>query len=199
MKRQEIARITLNLLAEEGFTVSVNRIAQEAGLSKGSLYVYFDSRDELILCALKDWTDQLIQYAGGSLESMKDTPERFRDYCSTITEGFVKDPRALKILVAVVQMSFEDKSLFEESDALAQYIGFFRKAVVEIIESGVKAGVFAPESAKSPQVTAINILAFLDGLALHYWMGRDFDIEEQVNAFVDRMLGTRYSESSGAQ
>ena len=196
-KRLEIARITLDLLADEGFTVSVSRIAEKAGLSKGSLYVYFESREELILFALKDWTAQLMHFAGGSLESMRETPERFREYCYMVTEEFVKDPRALKIIVTVVQMSFENQALFQENNALAEYFEFFRRVVIDVIEAGVRTGVFAPEVADEPRVTAINILAYLDGLALHYWMGRDFNIEDQVNQFVDRMLGTSASEDCG--
>ena len=196
-KRLEIARIALDLLADEGFTVSVSRIAEKAGLSKGSLYVYFESREELILFALKDWTAQMMHFTGGSLESLQEAPERFREYCCLVSEEFVKDPRALKILVTVVQMSFENQELFQENNALAEYFRFFRKVIIGVIEAGVKVGVFVPEIAENPRVTAINILAYLDGIALHYWMGRDFSIEQQVNQFIDRMLGTSTLENPG--
>jgi AcrR family transcriptional regulator len=188
-KREEIAKIALNLLADEGFNVPVSRIAQKVGLSKGSLYVYFESRDELILFALKSWTVELMQFSDGNLDSIKDSPEQFRDYCYAATEGFVQDPRSLKIMVAIVQLSFSNKTLLREGNVFLEYMQFFRRVVIDVIESGVKAGIFAPESAKSPRVTVINILAFLDGLALHYWMGSDFDIKEQIDHFLNNMLG----------
>ena len=48
-KRQAILNATLGLIAENGFHgTSMSKVAQEAGVSAGSIYNYFASKDELI-------------------------------------------------------------------------------------------------------------------------------------------------------
>ena len=48
-KRQAILDATLGLISENGFHgTAMLKIAQEAGVSAGSIYHYFDSKDELI-------------------------------------------------------------------------------------------------------------------------------------------------------
>ena len=48
-RRSELARVALRLWAERGFDrVSVAAIATEAGVSKGTFYLYFESKDALL-------------------------------------------------------------------------------------------------------------------------------------------------------
>lgn len=48
-KRQAILDATLGLISQNGFHgTAMAKIAQEAGVSTGSIYTYFDSKDELI-------------------------------------------------------------------------------------------------------------------------------------------------------
>ena len=48
-KRQAILDATLRLISKNGFHgTAMSKIAQEAGVSTGSIYHYFDSKDELI-------------------------------------------------------------------------------------------------------------------------------------------------------
>lgn len=49
-KKREIALAALPVFAEEGFSsVSVARIAKAAGVGKGTIYLYFASKDEVVL------------------------------------------------------------------------------------------------------------------------------------------------------
>jgi AcrR family transcriptional regulator len=49
-RRHEIAEVALKLWAEKGFgATSVAAIAREAGIAKGTFYLYFESKDALLL------------------------------------------------------------------------------------------------------------------------------------------------------
>lgn len=65
-ERQEaILRAALDEFATHGFTeASLNRIIAAAGLSKGSMYYYFDSKDDLYAHLLRVQVEQLIARAG---------------------------------------------------------------------------------------------------------------------------------------
>ena len=48
-KRSLIMKVALELFAEEGYhNTSISKIASRAGISKGLLYNYFDSKEDLI-------------------------------------------------------------------------------------------------------------------------------------------------------
>lgn len=56
---QKVIQTARDLFLKEGvFTVSVNRIAQESGLSAMSLYRYFGTREDLILAVWKNALDE---------------------------------------------------------------------------------------------------------------------------------------------
>ncbi len=53
-RREELADVALRLWAEKGFDqTSVAAIAREAGVAKGTFYLYFDSKDALLLDVLR--------------------------------------------------------------------------------------------------------------------------------------------------
>ncbi len=59
-KKQYIVEAALVLFSEKGFRqTSVQEIAEEAGISKGSFYRYFPSKTDLIQTMLKDYQDKI--------------------------------------------------------------------------------------------------------------------------------------------
>ena len=53
-RRTALADVALKLWAERGFDqTSVEAIAREAGISKGTFYLYFESKDALLLDVLR--------------------------------------------------------------------------------------------------------------------------------------------------
>lgn len=60
-RKVQIMNVALELIAEEGFNkVSISKIAKKAEISKGLMYNYFKSKEELILLVMLDGFDQLI-------------------------------------------------------------------------------------------------------------------------------------------
>ena len=60
-KKREIMDAALNLFAEKGFAAaSINMIAKRAGISKGLIYNYFESKEELITTILNSGFDEFL-------------------------------------------------------------------------------------------------------------------------------------------
>ena len=58
-KREQILQAALTRFASQGYHhTTVDDIAREAGLSKGSIYVHFDSKKELFLSAFIRFLDE---------------------------------------------------------------------------------------------------------------------------------------------
>jgi len=58
-QRQRFAEAAMRLIARDGFEgMTMRAVAAEAGLSYGSLFHYFDSKDELLIHAVRQLTDR---------------------------------------------------------------------------------------------------------------------------------------------
>ena len=63
-KRKQIARSCCNLFLKYGFNnISVNSLAKNAGIAKGTIYEYFSSKEDIILelmCCLQEEYDKKV-------------------------------------------------------------------------------------------------------------------------------------------
>ncbi|MEN5061704.1 TetR/AcrR family transcriptional regulator [Luteimonas sp. TWI1416] len=73
------AQAALDLIAEAGVqAVAVEPLARRLGVTKGSFYWHFPSRDALLQAALERWENVEQEALFGALESMPDARERLR-------------------------------------------------------------------------------------------------------------------------
>ena len=73
------AQAALDLIAEQGVAaVAVEPLARRLGVTKGSFYWHFPSRDALLQAALERWEKAEQEMVFGSLEAVPDPRERLR-------------------------------------------------------------------------------------------------------------------------
>jgi AcrR family transcriptional regulator len=71
-RQERVIRVAAEEFAARGYEgASVNRIAEGAGMSKGSLYYYFEDKADLYATVVERATARMIELAGGfSMESL---------------------------------------------------------------------------------------------------------------------------------
>ena len=73
------AREALDQIAEQGVaSVAVESLARRLGVTKGSFYWHFPSRDALLQAALERWETAEQEIVFGSVENVSDPRERLR-------------------------------------------------------------------------------------------------------------------------
>ena len=61
-KRSHILKVALNVFGEEGYHASsINRIAKKAGISKGLIYIYFESKEDLLNTLVFDIAGSILE------------------------------------------------------------------------------------------------------------------------------------------
>src|ERR1044072_3650169 len=70
-----LVEATARILVEDGFDkASTNRIADVAGVSVGSLYQYFPTKEALVLAVIEGYNRVVLQLVRGTLEKIDALP-----------------------------------------------------------------------------------------------------------------------------
>jgi AcrR family transcriptional regulator len=188
-RKREIALASIDLLARNGFaTTSVSQIAQAAGVGKGTIYEYFDTKEELISFALVVWIEELAVDVERRLEGVDDPEERLRALAQGSVEVFISDERSIQVAIKLFQDMLTSGPALG-TDLVREAFRGLRQAIIDTLLDGISRGTFRPEIARDAERIAINLTAYLDGIGLHYYMSqRFFDLREQVDHQVDLLL-----------
>jgi len=87
-KRQEIVCAAREVFAQRGFTAAtLDEIAEKAEFGKGTLYSYFQSKDELFESVLADIIDEFIEIAARTCANQdRGIRESYLDFARTLLE-----------------------------------------------------------------------------------------------------------------
>ena len=92
---------TARILVRESFEgVSTNRIAEEAGVSIGSLYQYFPSKEALVAAVIDRHHDELMEVVRGTLAEVVTLPmaQAVRRLVTVAIEAHRVDPKLHRVL-----------------------------------------------------------------------------------------------------
>ena len=189
-KRRDIARAAMEVFSERGFdATSMSLVAGSAGVGKGTIYEYFDSKDEMIAAAILIWLEDIIEGARSLSQRIEDPELRLRTFVSESMSEFTRDQSAIQTSISVFQVVLSNLDNSKWSDPIQSAFKDTWKIIVQIIMDGHEKGVFNISDQGEAEKIAINLLAFLDGICLHYYAsGGRFDLMTQVDHYMKYLL-----------
>ena len=76
-KRERILNAAVRVFAKNGFYATrVSEVAKAAGVADGTIYLYFRSKDELLVSLFEDRVERLLAYMKHELPLRKDSREK---------------------------------------------------------------------------------------------------------------------------
>jgi AcrR family transcriptional regulator len=96
-----LVEATARILVREGFDrASTNRIAEKAGVSVGSLYQYFPSKEALVAAVIDRHHDELMHVVRGALAEVASLPlkQAVRKLVAAAIEAHRVDPKLHRVL-----------------------------------------------------------------------------------------------------
>jgi len=137
-KKQGILDATLKLITERGFhDTPMSLVAKEAGVAAGTIYHYFDSKEELIsklYSSLKAKMGEALVEKESNSKSIKD---RFFRFWENLYRFFLLHPQEFKFLEQYANSPLVDKSVREENKSHYQ-------GILNFMEEGMQVGVLRP-------------------------------------------------------
>lgn len=189
-KKRDIAIAAMTVFTDNGFeAASMNQIAREAGIGKGTIYEYFSSKDELIAVSIRIWMDNMIAEMERALEKISDPEARLKAYVHSFVQMFLTDEKMPRLIVSVFQlfMTKHNDSSYEDTLRIMFRAGV--SSVEKILLEGMEKGVFRIATYEEAEKIAVNLVAFLDGICLDYLTTSGaFDLMEQVDHYMKYLL-----------
>jgi TetR/AcrR family transcriptional regulator, cholesterol catabolism regulator len=143
----------LQLFEEEGYdAASVQRIVDEAGLTKGAFYHHFESKEEV----LHEIHDQFMDYQLERLRTVVARDEPADVLLRQVMTEVLMEPIGIyrsEITVFLHEQRFLSRDAFSEVYAKRDE---FERLVVQLIERGIDEGVFRPTG--PPRLVAFAVI-----------------------------------------
>ena len=165
IRRNQILDAATKVFVRLGFQhARMDDIVEESGLSKGTLYWYFKSKEDIINAISRRLFTGELEKLEGLLEAEGTASERLMQLTNYRVAG-------LKRMSNLVPIIFEFYAVAVHQQWVKQFIGeyfkHFRGLLEDLIQQGIDRGEFYPVNAAE---TAISLASMYEGLTIHWLM-----------------------------
>jgi len=169
--RDKLLESAATLFLEKGYdAISVNDICKHAGVSKGSFYHYFETKQVLFMTLMENWSNKVMQSVlsqpisddSVAKEILIEMPHHFNEAFAVIPKGF-------SILVDFWRQAMSDPAIWKMAvDPYRYFTGFF----IRIIQTGKLDGSIRQD------VESEVLARLLVAVAMGYLLEAAFDQEK---------------------
>jgi TetR/AcrR family fatty acid metabolism transcriptional regulator len=183
-KRDLLIRAAIDTFAARGFfNAQVADVARAAGVAAGTVYLYFRSKDDLLISIFERTMTTAIAEGRQSIAGMSDPVDRLREVARLHLDRLGRD----RALAVVFQVELRQSTKFMErfsATQLRDYLGIIR----DVIADGQAQQVFRPEL--NPTLAAKLFFGALDEMATNWILSRRrYSLAGQADAIVDFFVG----------
>lgn len=182
-KRDTILRAATQVFARRGFFQSqVADIARAAGVAAGTVYLYFRSKDDLLVSIFERTMKETLAEAESAIAVVADPRERLRRMARLHLQRMGAD----RDLAIVFQVELRQSTKFMErfsSTYLREYLGIIRNTIAE----GQASGAFRKDF--NPTIAAKALFGAIDEMATNWILTqRKYALAAQADEVIDIFL-----------
>jgi TetR/AcrR family fatty acid metabolism transcriptional regulator len=182
-KRERILRAAVDVFAQNGyFNAKVSEIAKAAGVADGTIYLYFDNKEDVLITIFREHTRNYLLSLERELMPVRRHEDRIRTAIRHHLETLGRD-RALAVVSQVeLRHSLKFMSLLSQQE-VADYLNIIRK----IVEQGQTEGTFRRNL--HPQLVAKSVFGILDEMVTSWILSeKDYNLGDQAEQIADLIL-----------
>ena len=181
-KHQQIIDAATRIFARKGFfQARVSDIAREAGVADGTIYLYFDNKDDILISLFEEQMKAVLDDMIGKLAEETDPVEKLRQFALAHLSLIEKN----KNMAEIIQVELRQSSRFMKeykNERFAQYLDL----IADIVEEGQQKGVFRPDII--PGIAKRAFFGALDEMS-RFWVlssRKEYDIRtaaQQISSY----------------
>lgn len=182
-KRERILRAAVDVFATHGyFNAKVAQIAKAAGVADGTIYLYFDGKEDLLITIFREYARNYLRSLEQHLANINRADERLRVAVRHHLETLGRD-RALAVVSQVeLRHTLKFMSLFSQQE-VADYLNVIRN----VVEQGQQEGTFRRNV--HPQLVAKFVFGVLDEMVTSWILSeKEYDLPAQSEQVADLIL-----------
>lgn len=182
-RRKQILEAALAVFSEKGFhAANVSDVAARAGVSQGTIYWYFESKEELVSAAILLFVEDLAEQTLAFTKMGETSADKLRAVAASMEQLTESGSQLFTMFLEFWASSpRREEAAGLWMDLLAQYKDVF----VALVEEGIDSGEFRQVDAEG---VVWAIMAAYDGLAAYAMLKPDLDVVRASQAFTDALL-----------
>lgn len=182
-KYRRILDAAIDVIAEKGFHSSrVSDIAERAGVADGTVYLYFKSKEQILMTALDGAFESFYRRAKEELASSADAPAKLR----TLARLHLRSLSQHRSLAVVLQTELRQSAKFLAEFSHRELKGYF-DLIREIIREGQQAGRIRREV--PDKIAAACLFGALDEMVTSWVLSsREWDLAAAADPVIDLLL-----------
>ena len=161
-RRREILAAATRVFARKGYHAArVSDVAREAGVAQGTVYLYFGSREEILIAAFGAFAEGMMAGVGEAIGAEELAIDRLRSVVRAVLSSMETEPELSKVMLdfwsagAFGAKGSEGEPGIDLGEIYAEYRGIFGRLLGEAKEEGSVRGDL-PEDAPAVIVGAIE-------------------------------------------
>jgi AcrR family transcriptional regulator len=139
----EIVEAALACFNERGFAATkLDDVAKRAGVTKGTLYLYFASKEDLFKAAVREsLLPRIVQLLGGMTGELEDPAKTIRRFMLSFVQEVLPTPAGIipKLIISEAH-NFPELARFYHDEVIKRV----RSLLTDLIRRGVEEGRFRP-------------------------------------------------------
>jgi TetR/AcrR family fatty acid metabolism transcriptional regulator len=168
-KRERILGAAVTVFARAGFHATrVSDIAKAAGVADGTIYLYFKSKEQILISLFEDRVERLLEFLETRLPAEPTASAKLRAIIE-LQLGLLEGERDLAEVITVI---VRQSSALLRKHAVPRFRAYL-DAVGAVVALGQRSGEFRRDI--SPSVVARALFGALDGVALTWALGKAED------------------------
>ncbi len=165
-KRDRILEAAIKVFARSGFHATrVSEVAKAAGVADGTIYLYFESKEDLLVSLFEDRVERLLAFMRGELPKQPNAPAKLRAVID-MQLGLLEGERELAEVITII---LRQSTRLMKEFAAPRFLAYL-DAIAKIVAEGQAAGDFRKDI--SPHIAARAVFGALDGITLTWALGR---------------------------
>ncbi len=174
--KKRLYPVVLDFFAENDFhQVNIRKISQASGLSTGTIYKYFRSKEELILDILEEKIEALKSLTRLHLQGLESTREKFRKAFWVLMDYYDHHPGlAITFFITVPTRTWMRRESYARYDV--------HELVQQIAEEGRRRGDIDPDITDA-QITGLYFMHCHREVTIWYYRGRQWQLVDAIDWF----------------
>lgn len=187
-KRELILKSVIELLMEHGLNgLKVSKIAAKADIGKGTVYEYFNSKEDLFIGAVGYGIELLIKTVNAKLEGTSSFRESFDSLVESIADVASKGP-FMSFMSDSSSMPFSKDTVKKMESVMRDALTSFTGILSRILMQGVDEGLIKPPKSIEYTRAMLIIISNMTMQHIHFGAGdlkalKDFYYEACLKLF----------------